>query len=161
MRRQAGTLHHSLLAQALASNDDSDSGEWYGRNMSVRTIIGTGLLFIALPFIFLGLIDPLEGGISLLGALAVYGVSYILLKRWPPKYLWIPFVVTFFLGAATLAYAVATLQFTPGPSDLPIGVQVGIWAYRIAVLVTLAGGIIQAVQSVRRGKGARRTPLSP
>lgn len=118
--------------------------------MKARSVIGKVLLVLALPLVLLGLIDPLEGGIALVAALVVYAVGFSLLHRRPPRYLWIPMVVSLVIGALTLGYAVSTLEFTTGPSRLDRAVVVGLWAYRLSVLATLVGGVIAALSAIRR-----------
>lgn len=56
-----------------------------------RLLIGKILLFLALPFVFLGLIDPLEGGLALIVAAVIYLVGFLLLRKFPTKLLWISF----------------------------------------------------------------------
>lgn len=117
--------------------------------MTAGSIVGKVLLFLALPLVFLGLIDPLEGGISLLAAAVLYAIAFVLLKTAPPKYLWVPFIVSVVVGVLTLAYAISRLEFTPGPTNLEIPVIVGIWVYRVSVLATLVGAVLVAINSVR------------
>lgn len=118
--------------------------------MTLRVILGRVFLLVSLPLVFFGLIDPLEGGISLLAAAASYTVAFTLLQTAPPKYLWIPFTAAIVVGGASLAWAILTLEFTTGPSRLPIPVLVGLWAYRVAVVWTLVGGVITVIRAFRR-----------
>ena len=114
-----------------------------------RHVIAIGLVVLSLPFIFFGLIDALEGGISMVFVGILIGVAHILLKKKPAKYLWIPYVVTIVLAIVTLGYAIATLEFRTGPTPLPIPVSLGNWVYRIGVLVTLVATVITLVRSFR------------
>lgn len=117
--------------------------------MKVRPKIGIALLALSLPFLFFGLIDALEGGISMVFAGILIGVAHVLLKKKPAKYLWVPYVVTIVLAMVTLGYAVATLEFSAGPTPLPIPVSLGNWLYRVGVLVTLVATVITLVRSFR------------
>lgn len=115
----------------------------------MRRVVGITLLIASLPFAFFGLIDALEGGISMLVAGAILGVAHLVLQRKPAKSLWIPYLLAIVLAVATLAYAIAALEFTPGPTSLPVLVVVGNWLYRGAVAATLIGTIITMVQVIR------------
>jgi len=112
--------------------------------------MGKVLLFLALPFVAVGLIDPLEGGISLIIAGAVYTIAFFVLNKVPPRYLWLPLGLSVIIGIITIVYATATLEFTPGPTDLELPVVIGVWVYRVAVLATLISGILYAVLEVKR-----------
>lgn len=118
--------------------------------MLARTIISRALFVLALPFVFLGLIDPLEGGISLVLATLIYLVSFLVIKQKPKKILWIPLVTALALGIVTLAFALARLEFSQGPTSLPGPVIFGLWGYRLAVAVTLVGALLTVVQSFRK-----------
>lgn len=115
--------------------------------MPAKKITGRVLLIVAVPFVLLGLIDPLEGGISLAAALVIYFVAFMLLRQKPSKWLWVPFVSAAVLGAITLGLAIARLEFTQEPSALPPPVIFGIWAYRLAVATTLIGAVMAVVKS--------------
>lgn len=114
-----------------------------------RQIIAIVFLVASLPFIFFGLIDALEGGISMIFAGMILVVAHVLLNKKPAKYLWIPYVITIFLAIATLGYAVAMLQFTPGPTPLRLPVVIGNWLYRAGVAVTLVGAIVTLIRSIQ------------
>ena len=128
--------------------------------MKGRRITGLVLAVIALPLLFLGLIDPLEGGIALvLGA--VFGLGAWLVSRVPvPKFTWISLAVSVGIGVLTLLAALllrdpvmidsATGEATAtNPlATVPIA-TVLLWLYRLSVLVTLAGGIYYVVRLAR------------
>lgn len=120
--------------------------------MPAKQIIARILLILAVPFVLLGLIDPLEGGISLAAALLIYLLAFILLRQKPSRWLWIPFATALVLGAVTLALAIARLEFSPGPSPLPGPVIFGLWGYRLAVAATLVGAVMTAVRSFQNKK---------
>ena len=118
--------------------------------MRTRRIIAIVLAFLTLPLLVFGLIDPLEGGIVLLGAI-VLGVVVWALARVPlPRLLWMPLIVTVALGALTLglAFVLAPQESGPGAGGNPIaGALVGLlWLWRAGVLVVLAGGIVYLVR---------------
>lgn len=104
------------------------------------------LLGIAIPITFLGLIDPLEGGLGLIAATAIYAVAFFLLRKAPPKILWIPFLVALIVGLVTLGLAILDLD-RAGP--LPPPILIGLWGYRLAVLAALVGGVITFVKQLR------------
>lgn len=109
--------------------------------MKTRRIIAFILMILVLPLLVLGLIDPLEGGIALIAAMVIYVVAFVLAGHRPPGMLWIPFVVAIVVGALTLWFAIANLEFTSTPEPLNLPVRIGIWVYRAAVALTLVGGI--------------------
>ena len=75
--------------------------------MRPRLIAGLVLGVLALPIVFLGLIDPLEGGLALLLALTI-GVVVRLLSGVPvPRLAWISMVATLAIGVLALALAIA------------------------------------------------------
>jgi hypothetical protein len=132
--------------------------------VKTRRIIGLVLAVLGLPLLFVGLIDPLEGGIALmLGALL--GLAAWLVSRVPvPKFTWISFLVSIGLGILTLLAAVilrdpvaidsATGEATAtNPfATVPIAIIL-LWLYRLSVLVTLAGGIYYVVRIARATAG--------
>lgn len=120
--------------------------------MPAKQIVGRVLLLLAVPFVFIGLIDPLEGGISLAVALLIYVLAFVLLGQKPSKLIWIPFATALVLGAITLALAIARLEFTQEPSQLPGPVIFGLWGYRLAVAATLVGAVMTAVRSFQNKK---------
>lgn len=117
--------------------------------MSARNVIGKVLLFLALPFVFLGLIDPLEGGLALIAATLVYLAAHLLLKQAPAKILWIPMLATLVIGGITIVFAL-TQDRTGATSPMNIQLIVGMWLYRAAVVAALVGGLVTAIRSLRR-----------
>ena len=73
--------------------------------MKARQITGLVLAVVALPLLFLGLLDPLEGGIALvLGAMLGLGAWWV--SRVPvPKFTWISLAVSVSIGVLTLLAA--------------------------------------------------------
>lgn len=124
--------------------------------MRTRRIIAIVLAFLTLPFLVFGLLDPLEGGIALLAAVALGAVVWALARVPLPKLLWISLIVTVALGAITLGVAMLDLEQSVGPGSpgnpvLPLVAL--LWTWRLGVLVVLAGAILYLVrlfQSLRR-----------
>lgn len=117
-----------------------------------KVILARVLFFLALPFVFIGLVDPLEGGISLLIAGAIYLVAFLLLGKRPKKSLWVSYVVSLVLGAIVLGFAMF-IYFTQGEQEtLDRFLVGGNWFYRVAVLATLAGGILALPQAFEKPK---------
>ena len=135
--------------------------------MKGRRITGLVLAVCALPLLFLGLIDPLEGGIALvLGA--VLGLGAWLASRVPvPKFTWISLAVSAGVGVLTLLAAVVlrdpvSIDSTTGEATatnpfatVPIAIIL-LWLYRLSVLVTLAGGVYYVVRIARAIAGGER-----
>lgn len=131
--------------------------------MHTRRIVALVLAVLTLPFLVLGLIDPLEGGIALLVAI-VLGVVVWAVSRVPvPRITWISMLVTVVIGATTLGIAIANLPIEMTPTgDVANPLSGGLvalnWIYRVGVLVTLAGAIVyivKLVQAVRTKEAAR------
>lgn len=115
-----------------------------------KLITARVLLFLALPFVFVGLVDPLEGGIALLMAGAIYAIAFWLLGRRPRKLLWVSYVVSIVLGAIVLGVAIF-VSLTGGNQEMLERFAVGgNWFYRVAVLATLAGGILALPQAFEK-----------
>ena len=135
--------------------------------MKGRRITGLVLAVCALPLLFLGLIDPLEGGIALaLGA--VLGLGAWLVSRVPvPRFTWISLAVSAGIGVLTLLAAVVlrdpvSIDSTTGEATatnpfatVPIAIIL-LWLYRLSVLVTLAGGVYCVVRIARAIAGGER-----
>jgi hypothetical protein len=117
--------------------------------MQARILFSRALFVLALPFVLLGLIDPLEGGVSLALALVIYLAAFVLSKQKPIKLLWIPFVAAVLIGAGTIALAIANLDTSERGQGLPLQIIVAVWAYRLAVAVTMVGAVITVVRSFR------------
>lgn len=132
--------------------------------MKARRILGLVLAIVGLPLVFLGMIDPLEGGVALvLGALL--GLGAWLVSRVPvPKFTWISFAVSIGLGILTLLAAIflrdpVSVDSVTGEATatnplatVPIAIAL-LWAYRLSVLVTLAGGIYYVAKIARAVAG--------
>jgi hypothetical protein len=117
----------------------------------VRTVLARILFILAVPFVFVGLIDPLEGGIALLLAGVIYFFAFQLAGYGPRKYLWVPYALSIAIGVATLLYAMASPPRVDG-QELAVPIVVGVWIYRVAVLATLSGAITTAIFSFRNSK---------
>lgn len=117
--------------------------------MEKKNIVAIVLMVASLPLIFFGLIDALEGGISMLFAGAILTVAHLVLRQKPAKYLWIPYLLAIVLAVVTLAIAIVGLEFTSSPRPLPFPVIIGNWLYRGAVLATLIGAAISLVNVFR------------
>ena len=120
--------------------------------MRTRRIVAIVMAFLTLPFLLSGLIDPLEGGISLLVAI-VLGVVIWAAARVPvPKLLWISLIATVAVGALTLGVAALTVEEATGSGTAtnPILPVVGlVWLWRIGVLVVMVGAIVYLVRLFR------------
>lgn len=120
-----------------------------GQEMKSREIAAKVLFLLALPFVFLGLIDPLEGGLALIVAAVLYLIAFLLIKELPAKSLWIPFALSILVGVLTILFV--TVWDTREPQEpLNLVVRIGLWIYRALVAVTLIGAIMNAVRFFRR-----------
>lgn len=108
-------------------------------------------MLAALPFVFFGLIDPLEGGISLLIAGAIYVVGYSIAKEKPAKYLTIPFALSLTVGVIALVMAITKWPMESEPGGPPPFIFL-LWAYRALVLVTLVGAVLSVWKQFSGGK---------
>lgn len=114
--------------------------------MKAQTVIGRVLVILALPFVFLGLIDPLEGGLALIAATFIYVLAFWLLRQAPSRWLWIPFLATLLIGGGTILLAIfggREGEFGPMPPPLIIG----LWLYRAAVVAALFGALVTIKQA--------------
>lgn len=117
-----------------------------------KVITARVLVFLALPFVFIGLVDPLEGGISLLIAGAIYLIAFLLLGKRPKRSLWVSYLTAIILGAIVLGFAMF-IYFTQGEQETLNRFTVGgVWFYRVAVLATLAGAILAIPQAFEKPK---------
>lgn len=103
----------------------------------------------ALPLIFLGLIDPLDGGLALLLALVIGLAAWGLSGVRPPRITWLAFAITLALAVVTLA--LASLHSASGgadtmPNALGVAVRILLWVYRLAVVVTFIGALVYVVR---------------
>ena len=143
------------------SRHTSDAGD--NRSVRPRLIASLILGIITLPVLFLGLIDPLEGGIALLVALGL-GVLVRLLSGVPvPRLAWIAMLVTIAVGIIALALAITgmpaeTVQEVgpeaTAPNPLNAGVRILVWVYRLGVLVVFIGAVIYLVRIARALRGS-------
>jgi hypothetical protein len=117
----------------------------------LRVISHRILLILAVPVVFVGLIDPLEGGIALLIAGFIYLLAFLVAGKGPRKYLWIPYVASVVIGVAVLLLAMFGVERVDNEA-LPGPIVVGVWIYRIAVLATLAGSLSTAILSFRKAR---------
>ena len=139
-----------------------------GDNGPVRPRLIASLILgiITLPVLFLGLIDPLEGGIALLVTTGL-GLAVRLLSGVPlPRLTWISMLAT--IGVGILALVLAFVQMpsdavqevgpeATAPNPLSAGVRLLVWVYRLGVLVVLVGGVVYLVRIGR----ALRTLTQP
>jgi hypothetical protein len=127
--------------------------------MRIRRIIAIVLAVLALPFVVFGLIDPLEGGIALLGAIVLGTIVWALSRVPLPRLLWISLIATVAIGAVTLGVAMLSLEEAtgPGPATNPVLPVVAlVWLWRVGVLVVLAGAVLYLVRLFRSLKGTPR-----
>lgn len=123
--------------------------------MKARSFIGKALLVLVLPFVFLGLIDPLEGGLSLIVASLIYAVAFVLLKAAPSRWLWIPFAAALVTGIAAILWAIFAREGQqPGP--LPPFLIYLLWGYRLAVGFALVGALLTIFKHLVSPALARR-----
>lgn len=116
--------------------------------MRIRAIAASILLILAIPFVFLGLIDPLEGGIALSVAGVIYLAASVIAAKAPPRYVWIPYVIAMVIGALALVLAILDLNDFQRDGPLWVFVRALLWLYRVAVLVTLVGSVVFAIKSL-------------
>ena len=122
--------------------------------MRVRQIIGLALVVLDLPILFIGLIDPLEGGIALLVGLLVGFVARLVSSVPVPRYSWIALAATFAIGIVALVIAifaapVETAEGVANPVLANSALRILVWVYRLGVLATLAGAVWYAVRIVQ------------
>ena len=128
--------------------------------MRTRRILAILLAVITLPFLVFGLIDPLEGGISLLVAIVLGLVTWAVARVPVPKLLWISLIATVVVGALTLGMAMLTLEEAAGAGAATnpiLPVVAFVWLWRVGVLVVLVGAVVYLVRLFR----SLREPLSP
>jgi len=128
--------------------------------VKARRIIGLVLAVVALPLLFLGLIDPLEGGIALVIGAGLGLVAWLVSRVPVPRFTWISLSATVAIGVLTLIAAVVlrdpvSIDSATGEATAtnpfataPIAVIL-LWTYRVAALVAVAGGIYYVVRISR------------
>ncbi len=119
------------------------------------------LACLAIPFVVLGMIDPLEGGIALLLGLGLCTAARALSSVRVPRLAWIAFVASVAIGLLLLVLVIAGAPDVEQPSQTaqavsPAGpaVRILLWCYRIGVLVTLVGVglyVVRIAGSLRSG----------
>lgn len=110
-----------------------------------RRLTARVLLVVSLPIVFLGLIDPLEGGIALLISVATLSLAFLAAGYWPRKTLWVPFVLAIVVGAIALLVAI----FGPSRVDnapLMFPLIALIWLYRAFVVAALVGLVMEVIR---------------
>lgn len=121
--------------------------------MTGRKIAAIVLGAISVPLMVLGLVDPLEGGISLVAAIVLIVVARLLAATAAPRLLWIPSVVAVALGAAALAVALFSPPRVGADGTVTrsgdLAVTMLVWGYRLAVLVVVAGAVLYVARLVR------------
>jgi hypothetical protein len=127
--------------------------------MKTRKVIAVVLAVLAMPILLLGLIDPLEGGIALLGAIALAIVVRLLSRVRIPKLAWISMLATVAVGVITIVIAITAVP-PAGRSGQVMSPISGatillLWVYRVGVVVTLVGAVIYLVRLFR----SLRTPV--
>lgn len=122
------------------------------RRRVVSLILSAPLILLVL----LGLIDPLEGGLSLLMALALLVAVRYLSGVALPRFTWLSLAVTLALGLLVLVLVIATgpapaeqAVGATAPNPVSVGVRLLAWVYRLSVVVTLAGVIAYVVRIAR------------
>lgn len=124
--------------------------------MRNRRVIAIILTIASLPLVFLGLIDPLEGGIALLGAIILVLVAWMISRVAVPRLAWMTGIVTVVIGATALAIAIFTNRAAQQPDSgtvMPSSVGmliVLLWVYRVGVVFTLAGVVGYVVRLFKR-----------
>lgn len=113
-----------------------------------KGLISKALLFVAIPALILGLFDPLEGGLGLLIATAIYTVAFGLIRSKPPRTLWIPLASTVVFAALTVAVAVLVSE-TSQAEGLPGYLIAMIVIYELGAFVTLLAGVHTAYRSLK------------
>lgn len=120
------------------------------------------VLTVASILLVVGLIDPLEGGLALLGAIALLIVVRLLSRVVAiPKLAWIPVAIAAALGVTVMSLAVFATPAAPvdGAVADPLagGALALLWVYRVAVLIAVAGAVQYLVGLAR----AVRAPNEP
>ena len=114
--------------------------------MRARLVVGLVLAILDLPILFVGLIDPLEGGIALIFGLIIGVVVWAVTRVPVPRFTWISLAATMLVGALTLILVLTLppLETNEGVMNPVVGylpVSALNWVWRIGVLVTLGGAI--------------------
>lgn len=121
------------------------------RISSSRRIIARVLLIVSLPIVFLGLIDPLEGGIALLLSVATLSFAFLAAGYWPRKTLWVPFLLAIVVGAIALLVAIFGLDRADNASPMFPLITL-IWLYRALVVAALVGLAMEVIRIFKASK---------
>ncbi len=116
--------------------------------MSKREVVSIALLGLNLPIVFLGLIDPLEGGLALMLAGVVFAAALVIGKVKPPIYLWVSYAAALLIGILTIVAALTIGREGPSEPMNPT-VLIGMWVYRFAVVATLVSSLVFLVAQIR------------
>ncbi|MEY3733272.1 MAG: hypothetical protein RL347_631 [Actinomycetota bacterium] len=114
-----------------------------------RLVVALVLSIAAVPFVLLGLIDPLEGGLVLLLALVIGLTAWGLSGVRPPRITWLPFVITLGIAVVTLALALghpASGGVETTADAVGIAIRFLVWVYRLSVVVTFIGAVVYVVR---------------
>ena len=117
----------------------------------VRQAIGLVIAVITIPFLAIGLVDPLEGGVALIVAGALILVTRLVSRLPVPRVEWIAWTATVVVGMVTIAVAyVMWRDGTTGPGrDMPWGLGLLLVLYEVGVAATIIGGVIYVVRHVK------------
>lgn len=121
--------------------------------MARSKLISIILLALNLPILIVGLIDPLEGGLALLLAGAVFAIALLVGKTKPPVYLWASFLAAVLIGTLTIVAALTIGRQAPYEPLNPI-VRIGLWVYRLAVAGTLVSTVIFWIGLIRQQRAS-------
>ncbi|MEY4961340.1 MAG: hypothetical protein RLZZ249_37 [Actinomycetota bacterium] len=117
--------------------------------MAKSKLISIVLLGLNLPILFVGLIDPLEGGLALLLAGVVFAIALLVGRTKPPVYLWVSYLAAIVIGVLTIVAALTIGRQAPYEPLNPI-VRIGVWVYRLAVAGTLVSTLIFWIGLIRQ-----------
>lgn len=120
---------------------------------SQRDRVALVLFILGIPLLFLGLIDPLEGGIALLVAASVYWLAFRRLGEPPPRFFWIPFAVTVLIGVLLLISLTIFDPNQPVSGRIPPPIIIGLWIYRLSALITVVSGIAVVLRQMSSRRG--------
>ena len=113
-----------------------------------RRVIARVLLVASLPIVFLGLIDPLEGGVALLISLATLSAAFLAAGYWPKKTLWVPFLLAIVVGVSAILLAIFGMdRVDNAPPMFPLIAL--LWLYRAMVALTLVGLVMEVIRAFK------------
>jgi hypothetical protein len=116
--------------------------------MARSRLVSIILLGLNLPILFVGLIDPLEGGLALLLAGIVFGIALWVGKTKPPVYLWASYAAALLIGVLTIVAALTIGRQNPNEALNPT-VLIGLWGYRLAVAANLVAALVFWLGQIR------------